>query len=244
MKVKELIERSCYEKIWDFLMSDFFSQREYTAEKLDYFKESICKTVEIIKSMSVTQSDDWIIVLMPYYDDLADDDIIYIGSDLYKKSEIKEQFREDDVVEKDTDISLWDADKISNYFKTKPYVTTWGFEFSEWDEVIGFEVWQGSIDEFSLERCAAAILHEMTYCGFTPEQVKTRIEKIFNKSENEEIEMDIEETCDDSIEELLEEKSPEEQLENSLRISYKNWKMQYERLKALHQELQEGKLCL
>jgi len=243
MTVKELIANSHPEAVWKYMYDDYFVFRKYTCEKIDRLHKEIIDAIDIIKNMEISEitENDWIIVIGQYYDDLEPQDQLYMESDLFCISDILKNFHKDNMVESGHTLDEWGKDKIMDYFnKEKPNITTYGFEFSEWKEVIGYKVWHGSIEEYGTDRCISAILHEMTYCGSTPEDVKKHINEIFAETDKTIHSLDDTEYIDDTDTFKQDESEipeyTEEDMAACLRIVYKNWCMMYKRIKKVFNE--------
>ena len=54
----------------------------------------------------------------------------------------------------------------------------YAFEFSPWEEVLGYELNIENAEEIGLPRLAAAVIYEMTFCGFTDEEVEAERQKL------------------------------------------------------------------
>lgn len=184
MTVKQLIEESNFKRVWQYLCDDFYKYCDFSSEQIESFKRKMANAASIMRTIQPKTDNDYIVVVSQYYDDLELGETLHMSSDLYKKSEIREKFKEDPVIEDKIDTSGWNAQDVKVYLVSLPYIPSYGFEFADWDDVLGYEVFLESVDKYSIDRCAAAVLFEMTYGGFTPEEKKERNEALFNKKTN------------------------------------------------------------
>lgn len=182
MYVKELFDKCSKEKIWKHMLDDFFQNEVY--ERKNYFRQAVFDAIEIISTINEQRDDNTIILVYEYLDDLSISDYTrYIGTSMCNLQELSSSFHKDPVVESGVSTEEWNTSDFSYYFSnTKPFITTYCYILSEWDKTLGCRLCDSNLNEYGHERCAAAILYEMTYCGFTPWQVKERASDIYSGS--------------------------------------------------------------
>ena len=98
---------------------------------------------------------------------------------MFDKKEILRSFKTDTIVENNIDVEPFDYDTMISYVRSRPLIMHWGYEFSSWTEVMGFSIWDDSISQYGLDTCAAAILYEATFSGFSQTEVEKRADEIF-----------------------------------------------------------------
>ena len=52
------------------------------------------------------------------------------------------------------------------------------FEFSPWNEILGYELFVPNINSFGADKLLAVIIYEMTFCGFTEEDHQKEVQKL------------------------------------------------------------------
>ena len=62
----------------------------------------------------------------------------------------------------------------------------YAFEFSPWEEVLGYELNIKNAEEIGSSRLAATVIYEMTFCGFTEEEVESERQKLQDAIEESE----------------------------------------------------------
>ncbi len=239
MLVKDLITNCDYEKVWENMYNDFFKGKNYTDEKIAYFKDAIKLAIDEMRTIDAKPQPEWLIVVSESYDDLTPNSKDkFMESYLYKTEDIK-SLGVDSVVENGINVSDWNEDKLKEYFRNKPFIQSWGYEFSEWKDTLSMYVWDGSLEENTKEKCAGVILFELTYCGFSQEQVNERVNEIFSRDTEGKAHSleELEEVFDGELDDEKIDIKIEEDLSESLKISYLNWVIMYDRLKKIQKEL-------
>lgn len=242
MKIKEMFSKINYENVWKNLYNNYFEERNYSKEKLNYFKTSLKKSINEILAISPVKDNDWIIFIDDVYDDLSTDtESIYLDSYLFKKSDILTNFKTDNIIENNISIESWSINEITDYFKSRSVIVSYGYEFTPWKEIVDFDIWDGSIKEYGIDTCAAAILFEMTFCGFSQKEVEKKTDEIFNRNTDSDNSIDLEEFLEDETDEtddFLEpsEEEKEENFRQSLIISQKNYISIYKKTKEFYKE--------
>jgi hypothetical protein len=237
MIVKDLLLKIDFEKTWNYMVDFYFQNCD--EEKRPNLKEKIKGTIEELKGIEPIIDKNWILIFDDHvYDDLeTDGDVFYFDSYLFDKSEVFKNFKEDEVVENNINISDWSYEEIKEYVKKRAFFVSYGYEFSDWAEVLGFDVDEESIEEYGTNKCASEILYEMTYSGFSQKECKERISQIFD--DEDEIKADI---AEDDMEDIDDEpdfyvqKTEEEQkeeLRKTIIVSQKNWINIYNKIKLL-----------
>ena len=257
MIIQELLKKASIDNILNIIIEKYYKDRNYTPERLQNLisglKNAYIEMIEIIPIID----ENWVIIVDYTLDDLGPEttDKFYLDTYLFDKREIKNKFKIDSIVENNIDVNSYSYNEMIEYIHSRPFITNWGYEFSPWTEVMGFSVWQGSIDEYGIDTYAAAILYEATFSGFSQAEVEKRANEILNRSNSIDESVNIdnlsdadeidEPKIDDDLNSLIEEfkeKTEEEQqneLLESLKISHKNWISLYYKLKKIYEEQKE-----
>ena len=145
--------------------------------------EAYRKFVLMLSGLTPEPSKDRMIAI-PVIDDMDyEDQTIYVESFLYRKKDLAEmdlpyyEFPEQGMImhmdKEETDRWL---EIMGNLGKAVPQ--SYAYEFSEWEKILGCDVWLGNLSEQGRYEFAAAILYELTFNGFTRESQDERREEL------------------------------------------------------------------
>lgn len=164
------------------------------------------------------------IIVVAYTVDIDEDMNSFYDATLYMRSELlNKEFRHFDYM---------NLEKMNNHnLDAEKYVNAYAFEFEEWEDILGYEVAEESIERYGLNTVAKSILAEMTFFGFdykkSSEQKKEEIKIIEERVKDIKDNPDRLKTftsLDDLYERFgLKRPTPEERAERDLR-----WKMEAE----------------
>lgn len=230
--VKELLNKIDKEKTWEKMKNYYFQSDRYTSDILQEFHIGIIGAIEEMMQMEYKPSDNWIIIMCGYYDmDLNGEMVHYTSSDLYNMDDIAKSFIPFEFIDDSTAKSLTE-EELHDLVSNKPLIQVWGFEFSDWKEVLGYHVHEKSIQKYGLECCMAHILFEMTYCGFSYVETK----EARNKPSEELTEHDIyDENDTEDIPSIDDSHDDRKWL-----LSYLSWKEEYQVLKEVFDDITKG----
>lgn len=245
MFIQELFKNASIDNMLNIIVEKYYKNRNYSDERLEKLKAGLRKAYDEMLSIKPVFDNNWLIVIDYTLDDLDTDDTnnLYLDTYLFDKKEILRSFKTDTIVENNIDVEPFDYDTMISYVRSRPLIMHWGYEFSSWTEVMGFSIWDDSISQYGLDTCAAAILYEATFSGFSQTEVEKRADEIFRRTDEKTEELtddDIETDEDQTSTEDLKTKKTEEKMKNdflkSLKIAHKNWISLYPKLKKIYIE--------
>ena len=97
---------------------------------------------------------------------------------LFSKNEINENLLSDDVFSKLENIQFLNLSDIEQILETTTLPASYAFEFSPWNEILGYELFVQNVNSFGADKLLAVIIYEMTFCGFTEEDHQKEIQKL------------------------------------------------------------------
>lgn len=97
---------------------------------------------------------------------------------LFSKNEINENLLADSVFSKLENIQSLSLRDIEQILETTTLPTNYAFEFSPWNEILGYELFVPNINSFGADKLLAVIIYEMTFCGFTEEEHQKEVQKL------------------------------------------------------------------
>lgn len=230
--VKELLNKIDKEKTWQEMKNFYFQSNRYTSDILQEFHRGIIGAIEEMLQMEYKPSDNWIITICGYYDtDLNGEMVRHTSSDLYNKDDIIKSFVPFEFID-DSEAKSLTEEELRTLVYNKPLIQVWGFEFSDWKEVLGYHVHDKSIQKYGLERCMAHILFEMTYCGFSYVETK----EARNKPSEGPTEHEIYDEDDTDNIQLVDNSYDDKKW----LLSYLTWKEEYQVLKEVFDDITKG----
>lgn len=97
---------------------------------------------------------------------------------LFSKNEIDENLLSDSVFSKLENIQSFSLSDIEQILETTTLPASYAFEFSPWNEILGYELFVPNINSFGADKLLAVIIYEMTFCGFTEEDHQKEVQKL------------------------------------------------------------------
>lgn len=97
---------------------------------------------------------------------------------LFSKNEINENLLSADVFSKLENIQFLNLSDIEQILETTTLPASYAFEFSPWNEILGYELFFPNVNSFGADKLLAVIIYEMTFCGFTEEDHQKEIQKL------------------------------------------------------------------
>ena len=180
MKFKELIDTV----FWEFIEDEFHSWYYKDKESPEYQLDGYRKVFDELRMMEPKESDMRIGLNLITWDEfenkLVDEPYVIVdgkNGKLQKESDDFQYFQFKDDAERE---------KVGNQ------ETTWGIEFTPWDEWLGMSIDSETLNTFSKEEIVMHCLWEMTFCGYEQEEIqekitdlKERVKEIESMSEEE-----------------------------------------------------------
>ena len=97
---------------------------------------------------------------------------------LYSKAELEKEFSRYSAWGNIKNVEALADEEIKNLLQEHFFPSGYAFELSPWEEVLGYEVDEHSVSEFGVPSILANVIYEMTFFGFTKEQVDREREKL------------------------------------------------------------------
>ncbi len=97
---------------------------------------------------------------------------------LYSKFELRKEFSRYSAWGNIKNMEVLSDEEIENLLQEQFFPSGFAFELSPWEEVLGYEVDEHSVSEFGAPCILANVIYEMTFFGFTKEQVDREREKL------------------------------------------------------------------
>lgn len=152
-------------------------EKPYDKEKV---KNSQKEFINMLLSLTPNVDDSNVIVFEKGYDNYDDEIEEMLYATMYERKDIKKYLdtvegKTFPIEEIDETMSAKEAEKLTkSLFDAFPTPTRYGFEFSEWEDILGWSVYEENIQEFGLQKCIHELLHEMSFNGMTREQQEKR----------------------------------------------------------------------
>jgi len=108
---------------------------------------------------------------------------------LFSKAEILEKFNLDSEWKDIMDIDMLPDDEVEHYVRLSSMPDSYAYTLSPWSEVLGYEVDESSAQEIGIARFLSSAIYNMTFFGFTEDQLSHERKKLEESiAELEEIE--------------------------------------------------------
>ena len=190
MLVKELIAKADINKQVELICSHqpsyempYDTNRVYDVQKQFY---------ETLQSIEPIESNDSIIIFERLWDTDLDNGLVeYISGELHHKDELLSFLEE--IKDKDITVDSFSENESEDILREKcnkffDMPICYAYEFCDWAEILGWDIYEGNLDEFDLQECIYAILFEMSFNGIDFEsQAERRAELDEAVKESEEI---------------------------------------------------------
>lgn len=155
---------------------DTEAERKYRMDRYRSFMD------DILSSRPDTEHNDGIMFLLPSLDEDNPSEVVY-NIYVYNTAELGRY----EPQMQDVDFSAVDGDreKIHRAFedyKEKPYITSYGYEFSPWEEWLALEVDTASFEKFGILNGFIDIINEMTFNGTNRESQEERRKELEESS--------------------------------------------------------------
>lgn len=106
---------------------------------------------------------------------------------LYAWHELEYDFKRSEEYESITDIDAMPDESVEQLIKLKTMPNSYGYEYLNWDVILGFKIDSHNAETFGKARLFANVLSEMTFFGLTEDMTEEAREKVrrINASLNE-----------------------------------------------------------
>ena len=176
MIVQEFLKQADIEKQVELIMANQSSYEEpYDKYKV---REKMTEFINMLLTLTPKVSDDYIMIYQKYYDTDIDDEIKeYSIMELYKKDELQKSLdkihgMENPVTYYNESMSKDDLKGLVQKYDFLPH--GYGYEFNEWEETLGYEVYTKNLTAENIQEALYNILYEMTFNGMTRETQEER----------------------------------------------------------------------
>ena len=176
MIVQEFLKQADIEKQVELIMASQPSYEEpYDKDKV---RENMTEFINMLLTLTPKVSDDYIMIYQKYYDTDIDDEIKeYSIMELYKKDELQKSLdkihgMENPVTYYNESMSKDDLKGLVQKYDFMPH--GYGYEFNEWEETLGYEVYTKNLTAENIQDALYNILYEMTFNGMTRETQEER----------------------------------------------------------------------
>lgn len=97
---------------------------------------------------------------------------------LFSKNEIDESLLSDSMLSTLKNIQSLGLNDIEQILEATTLPSSYAFEFSPWNEILGYELFVPNVNSFGADKLLAVIIYEMTFCGFTEEDHQKEVQKL------------------------------------------------------------------
>jgi hypothetical protein len=97
---------------------------------------------------------------------------------LFSKNEIDENLLSASMLSTLKNTHSLDLNDIEQILDTTTLPVSYAFEFSPWNEILGYELFIPNVNSFGADKLLAVIIYEMTFCGFTEEDHQKEVQKL------------------------------------------------------------------
>ena len=177
MIVKDLLDRCVPENVANIIATEQFDVAE---EKRRRVVEVYTEMYQKLLKLTPTPTDHIIFGMRWLFKGKVDNSI-----SLFLKKEIKEKFcpiPAFDIIEDVKKINQKEAEQILGSLS---FPDTYSFLFTPWSEIVGYEVNEENIQEFGAENFLACLLFEITFFGFSEEDIqaeKIKVDKLLSEA--------------------------------------------------------------
>ena len=208
-------------------------------------KSAYEKFVNMLLSLKAVPSNDFILFEKYWWDD--DDKILEtVEAELYEYENFKnagKDILESGFIYKDIpdDLTTSEIKEMLSEYPELPF--TYAYEFTEWEKVLGYQVFEENFHNFDIQECIYAILYEMSFNGMDRDSQIERKEELNKSIEEVEKIMKLPEeeqskhlhSFDDVINKsgFTDTRTKEEKDEDMRRLYYCSLKTRYEKYKDI-----------
>lgn len=182
MNVKELIMGQPPEAIAAILLDKFRNQ----AGGRDARERAVNRLIKFIKDLDrIKPIESGHLILGIFH---VDEDGDYLNPCLYCKEELSAGFRLKSELASLDSIEGMAEEEIERLAHVRDFPESYAFEFSPWNEILGYEIDVRNARDVGAAELCAAVIWEMTFFGFDEAQVEVERQKLHEAArESEEI---------------------------------------------------------
>lgn len=165
-----------------------FDEPDGTKELSDEEAEQVyVDFIDRLLALTPVENKDKILLAYKTRDDFEDENIINTTVSLFKISEIAEKRKQlpDFINIPDPyEITEEELEKTWNTtWKDRQYITSFAYEFTPWEEVLGYRVDPDNVEKFGKAEFLNEVLFEMSFNGFQEESQTERREELEKRAE-------------------------------------------------------------
>lgn len=168
MIAKDLFDICSFDSVFKILSLRFEDMKEQEQEqmKTNYFR--LCRDL----TLRTPTSSDFLLLSTPYLDDGEE----FHSVSLFLKKEIEEKKEEMEKLEEIDIKKDYSTEEIRSFLSLLPQ--SYSFSFSPWSKILGCEVSEENVKEYGAENILADLLYEITFFGFSEEEMEEEKEKL------------------------------------------------------------------
>ena len=106
----------------------------------------------------------------------------YLDASLFEKCELQEFFKLQNPVPDRSSVDTLTLEEIMQLLSQLRVPQNYGFELSPWEEILGYEVDPQNVTKVGAAKLSAAVIYDMTFWGFTEEEVLAERKKLEDTS--------------------------------------------------------------
>lgn len=102
----------------------------------------------------------------------------YLDASLFEKCELQEFFKQQNPIPALSSLDNLVLEEIMQLLSQLRVPENYGFELSPWEEILGYEVAPPNVAKVGAAKLSAAVIYDMTFWGFTEEEVLAERKKL------------------------------------------------------------------
>ena len=153
-----------------------YTGEPYTKEEQDDFRLALTHLVRDFAGMTPNQeSSDSVILFIRRYDALDDEMELLTESNVFRKEDLMNYPVSKEILGLDAHaMSTEEINALFEKMKALPFITSYGYEFSPWEDWLGLDIDEDSLNACGTDEGLTDVLREMTFNGFTRESQDER----------------------------------------------------------------------
>ena len=102
----------------------------------------------------------------------------YLDASLFEKCELQEFFKQQNPIPDRSSLDKLSLEEITQALSRLHLPESYGFELSPWEEILGYEIDPQNVTKVGAAKLSAAVSMNMTFWGFTEEEVLAERKKL------------------------------------------------------------------
>ena len=102
----------------------------------------------------------------------------YLDASLFEKCELQEFFKQQNPIPELSSLGTLSLEEITQLLSGLRVPQNYGFELSPWEEILGYEIDPQNVTKVGAAKLSAAVVYDMTFWGFTEEEVSAERKKL------------------------------------------------------------------